>query len=59
LYHAAPYGWAAFSLILGNPVVIMPRFDAEIFLSLVQQHRVTTTWLVPTMVNRIMNLPKK
>ena len=59
LYHAAPYGWAAFSLILGNPVVIMPRFDAETFLSLVQQHRVTTTWLVPTMVNRIMNLPQE
>ena len=31
LYHAAPYGWAAFSLILGNTVVIMPRFDAENF----------------------------
>ncbi|MBU0989098.1 MAG: AMP-binding protein [Proteobacteria bacterium] len=57
LYHAAPYAWAAFSLILGNTVVLMPRFDAEEFLRLVQKYRVTTTWIVPTMVNRIINLP--
>lgn len=57
LYHAAPYAWAAFSLVLGNTVVIMPRFDAEEFLRLVQEHQVTTTWVVPTMLNRILNLP--
>ena len=57
LYHAAPYAWAAFSLILGNTVVIMPRFDAEEFLRLVQKYQVSTTWIVPTMVNRIINLP--
>ncbi len=59
LYHAAPYAWAAFSLILGNTVVIMPRFDAEEFLRLTEKHEVTTTWLVPTMVNRIVNLPEE
>lgn len=58
LYHAAPYAWAAFSLVLGNTVVIMPRFDAETFLRLVQEHRITTTWVVPTMLNRILNLPE-
>jgi acyl-CoA synthetase (AMP-forming)/AMP-acid ligase II len=57
LYHAAPYAWALFSLILGNTVVIMPRFDAENFLHLIQQHTITTTWAVPTMLNRIVNLP--
>lgn len=57
LYHAAPYAWALFSLILGNTVVIMPRFDAEDFLRLIQEHRITTIWAVPTMLNRIVNLP--
>lgn len=57
LYHAAPYGWAAYSLILGNTVVIMPRFDAEDFLRHVEKYRITTTFIVPTMVNRIVNLP--
>lgn len=57
LYHGAPFGLAACSLILGNKVVIMPRFDAENFLRLVQDHGVTTTFVVPTMLNRILNLP--
>jgi len=57
LYHSAPYAWAAFSLILGNTVVIMPGFDAENFLHLTNQHKVTTVWVVPTMLNRLLNLP--
>ena len=56
LYHAAPYAWALFSLILGNTVIIMPRFNAEDFLRLLQEYRITTTWTVPTMLNRIVNL---
>jgi acyl-CoA synthetase (AMP-forming)/AMP-acid ligase II len=59
LYHSAPYAWAAFSLILGNTVVIMPGFDAENFLRLTDQHRATTVWVVPTMLNRILNLPDR
>lgn len=57
LYHSAPFAWAAFSAVLGNTLVIMPRFDAEAFLRLIQEHRVTTTVVVPTMLNRIVNLP--
>ncbi len=56
LYHSAPYAWAAFSLILGNTLIIMPRFDAENFLHLTQAHKVNTTWVVPTMINRMVNL---
>ena len=59
LYHAAPYAWAAYSLILGNTIVIMPRFDAEEFLRLIQEHKVTTMWVVPTMLNRVLNLPAR
>jgi fatty-acyl-CoA synthase/long-chain acyl-CoA synthetase len=59
LYHSAPYAWAAFSLLLGNTVVIMPGFDAENFLRLTDQHKATTVWVVPTMLNRILNLPDK
>ncbi len=57
VYHAAPFAWGAFSLLLGNKVVIMPRFDAETFLKLVSEHRVGTTFMVPTMMRRLMNLP--
>ncbi len=57
LYHSAPYAWAIYSLILGNTVVVMPRFEKEEFLHLVEKHRITSTWVVPTMLNRIINLP--
>ena len=59
LYHSAPYAWAAFSMILGNTVVIMPGFDAENFLRLADRQKATTVWVVPTMLNRILNLPDK
>jgi len=59
LYHAAPFGWGAFSLLLGNSVVIMPKFDAENFLLLVEKWQVTTTFMVPTMMHRILNLPEE
>ena len=57
VYHAAPFAWGAFSLLLGNKVVIMPRFDAETFLKLVSKHKVGTTFMVPTMMRRLLNLP--
>ena len=58
LCHAAPYAWTAFSLLLGNTVVIMKKFDEENFLNLIQKHRVTTTFVAPTMLNRILRLPE-
>ncbi|MCP4752409.1 MAG: AMP-binding protein [Proteobacteria bacterium] len=57
LYHSANLGWASMGMVLGNTVVIMPRFDSEEFLRLVQKHRVNTTFAVPTMFNRIVHLP--
>lgn len=59
LYHAAPFAWGAFSVLLGNTVIIMPRFDAETFLKLVSEHRVNTTFMVPTMMRRLMNLSEE
>src|SRR5205814_840623 len=38
--------------------IIMERFDAEDFLRLVEQHRVTHTQLVPTMFVRLLKLPE-
>jgi acyl-CoA synthetase (AMP-forming)/AMP-acid ligase II len=39
----------------GNTYVIQDRFDAGEWLRLVQQHRVTSTFLVPTMLQRILD----
>lgn len=45
------------SLYSGNTTVVQPRFDAGEWLRLVAEHRVTTTFLVPTMLQRILDHP--
>jgi acyl-CoA synthetase (AMP-forming)/AMP-acid ligase II len=46
------------SLYSGNTYVIQPRFDAGEWLRLVQEHRVTSTFIVPTMLQRILDHPE-
>jgi long-chain acyl-CoA synthetase len=57
LYHAAPNAQGLFSVALGIDVTIMPRFDPEEFLRLVERHRITHAQLVPTMFIRLLELP--
>jgi fatty-acyl-CoA synthase len=57
LYHAAPLRFSMMSGSLGGTAVIMESFDAENFLKLVQQHKVTQSQLVPTMFVRMLKLP--
>lgn len=45
------------SLYSGNTSVVQPRFDAGEWLRLVAQHRVTATFMVPTMLQRILDHP--
>ncbi|OMC56270.1 acyl-CoA synthetase [Mycobacterium sp. IS-836] len=45
------------SLYSGNTSVVQTRFDAGEWLRLVSRHRVTTTFLVPTMLQRILDHP--
>jgi long-chain acyl-CoA synthetase len=57
LYHAGPNAYCDGALLLGSDLVLMERFDAERFLALVEHHRVTTTFLVPTHFVRLLRLP--
>src|ERR1700744_2805816 len=57
LYHAAPLRFNMMAIILGGTSVIMESFDAEQFLKLVEQHKVTQSQLVPTMFVRMLKLP--
>ncbi|MFS8974013.1 AMP-binding protein [Cupriavidus necator] len=58
LYHAAPLRYNLTVQALGGTSVVMEHFDAEQFLRLVQQHRITHTQLVPTMFSRMLKLPE-
>ncbi|WP_428246580.1 acyl-CoA synthetase [Ferrovibrio sp.] len=58
LYHAAPLRYSMMCVALGGTVVVMEKFDPELFLKLVQQYRATHTQLVPTMFVRMLKLPE-
>ncbi|ARU04836.1 acyl-CoA synthetase [Comamonas serinivorans] len=58
LYHAAPLRFCLRVLGFGGTVVIMPRFDPETALALIERHRVTHSQWVPTMFTRMLALPE-
>lgn len=57
LYHSAPYAFAGLNLALGGANVVMPRYDAEEALRLIDAHSVAWTFMAPTLLARIVNLP--
>jgi fatty-acyl-CoA synthase len=56
LYHSTAFGFVSFSYLLGDTIVLLPDFRPETFLWAVQQYRVQTTAVVPTMLHRLMDL---
>ena len=56
-YHSAVASFAGLTMLCGATLVIMPRFDAEQALALTARHGVTTTFMAPTLLQRIMDLP--
>jgi fatty-acyl-CoA synthase/long-chain acyl-CoA synthetase len=58
LYHSAPGSFALFSAVIGGTVVVMPKFDPEQAIHLIQKHRVTSTFMAPTLIKRIVDLPE-
>lgn len=57
LYHAAPLEGALIALQMGHCVVVDDRADPQRLLALIETHRVTTAFIVPTMFARLLRLP--
>ena len=57
LYHSAPNSFALRAARQASLMVLMPRFDPEDFLALVEKHRIEAVFMVPTMFVRLMKLP--
>ena len=58
LHHAAPLGFAVMDLLLGAPLRLGGRFDAQRTLDDLRDHEVRATHLVPTMCVRLLRLPE-
>ncbi|WP_336207851.1 AMP-binding protein [Nonomuraea sp. LPB2021202275-12-8] len=59
LYHSAPYGQAMMALQFGHSIVAPDRFDAAETLRLIEHHRVTNAFMVPTMFHRLLAVPDR
>jgi fatty-acyl-CoA synthase/long-chain acyl-CoA synthetase len=58
-YHSAVAFFCGLTTAIGGTIVIMRRFDPEAALTLIQRHKVTTTFMAPTLLHRIMDLPEE
>ncbi len=60
MYHSAPNAYASLSVTFElDEIVLMPRFDPEEFLRLIEKHKITHLQTVPTMFVRMLKLPKE
>lgn len=56
LYHAAPMLFALYDMLNGASVIIMPKWNSENFIDLVERYQIHTSHLVPTMFVRLLQL---
>jgi bile acid-coenzyme A ligase len=59
LYHNGPFMMLWAGLGTGNHVVFTPRFDAAQTLQLLDQYQIDVVYMVPTMMQRIWQLPEE
>ncbi|WP_084962253.1 AMP-binding protein [Thermoactinospora rubra] len=59
LYHSAPYGQAMMALHHGHSIVAPEKFDPVATLELIERHRVTNAFMVPTMFHRLLAVPDR
>jgi acyl-CoA synthetase (AMP-forming)/AMP-acid ligase II len=56
-WHSAPRDFAALAVYLGGTAIVSSRFDAQQYLELVEKYRVTNSFVVPTMLQRLSMSP--
>ncbi len=57
MHHGGCQSFYMGALNVGQPLAIMGKFDAEQALRMIEQHRVTTAYMVPTQFVRLLRLP--
>lgn len=56
-YHAAPNRFLHGTFQVGGTLVLPARFDAETTVREIEEHRITTSFMVPAMLQRMLRLP--
>jgi long-chain acyl-CoA synthetase len=58
LYHSAPNAHGSMAARMGANLILMPRFDAEELLRLIEARQVTNLNMAPIMFTRLLKLPE-
>ncbi|MDX6285209.1 MAG: long-chain acyl-CoA synthetase [Frankiales bacterium] len=58
-YHAGPGGYCFTTTGLGGTVVALPKWDAREFLAAIDRHGITTVFLTPAHLIRILEVPEE
>ena len=59
LYHSGPLTYADGASLLGADLVLLDRFDPEGVLRAIEEHAITSTFMVPTQFVRLLRLPEE
>ena len=59
LYHSGAMAFAKMITVIGGTVVLAPHFDAEKTLAAIERERITSAFMVPTMLVRILSLDEE
>ena len=57
LYHTAPNAFVLRASRVADALFLMPRFEPEAMLALIERQRIDTLFMVPTMFVRLLKLP--
>jgi len=56
-WHSAPRDFTTLAIYLGGTAIIPDKFNPETYLALVERYRVTNSFVVPTMLERLVSTP--
>lgn len=57
-YHSAPSFFVSLHMLLGATLVIQPKYDPLDALRLIERHKITTTFMAPTLLHRLCDVPE-
>lgn len=59
LYHSAPNSFSLRAGKISDLLVLMERFEEEAFLRIIQEEKIDTIFMVPTMFIRLLKMPRE
>jgi len=59
VYHSGPGIFAVLHQVLGATIVVQARFEPDEALDLIERHRVTTTFMAPTLLQKLVEAQEK